>query len=69
MAGPKYPLTIRYRGDARDARILKKVAAHYKRSESDVLRLLVEEAWRLIEARTAPALGHAVATEEPRATP
>ncbi|MDE3097037.1 MAG: hypothetical protein KGK07_13695 [Chloroflexota bacterium] len=63
MAGPKYPLTIRYRGETRDARNLKKVAAFYKRSESDVLRLLVAEAAARVDAIEAKKKGHGVATE------
>lgn len=62
MSGPKYPITIRYRGESRDARNLKKVAEFYKRSESDVLRLLVAEAAARVEAEKAKAKGHAVAT-------
>lgn len=59
MAGPKYPLTIRYRATHADARVLKRLAEHYGRTESDLLRLLVAEAWRR-------AKGHTVAPPVPR---
>lgn len=70
MAGPKFPLMIRFRATRADGRTLKKLAAHHQRTESDVMRLLLAEAWASIEARAAFARdraakkkSHAVATE------
>lgn len=63
MAGPKYPVTIRFRATRLDLRTLKKLAAHLARSESDTLRLLVGEAWARVEAREAKKKSNEVATE------
>lgn len=56
-AGTRYPVTIRFRTTRENARLLEKVAKEYRRSPSDVLRLLVEEA----AGRIPKHEGHAVA--------
>ena len=44
MATPQMTHTFRFRGTKADARNLKKLARHYDRTPSDVLRRLVTEA-------------------------
>jgi hypothetical protein len=46
MQTRKFPVTIRFRATDKERKRLKRLAAHFQRSEASVLRLLVTEAWR-----------------------
>lgn len=68
MRGRKYSVTIRFRASPGEAKALKTLAAHYARTESDVLRLLVSQALALVErARDAarPAAGEGAPKKRP----